>query len=199
MIRSSASTKTFHLIVLPTVTLMASSRGAEKLLSRRSKRLRKESSGELSVEELFPDDMAYDADVETLQPDVYEEPESDTESTTTPKKKFHTIDEELAAKMKHLGHEGSETNTPLASANHRGRKRRSLHEEVIQSRGGRTSDLEVVELLEASNASPPKKKLKRSRPNSSIRTSDGACQRRPKATENVRTGQADMNDAMDTS
>jgi len=123
---------------------MAATREDEKVPRRRSKRLRKESSGELSIEELFPDDMAYDADVEALYPDIYEEPESDTGSAATPHRKLQNIDEELAARMKHLGHERSGTSSPQASATTRGQKRRSLHEEVIQSGSGKVHGVEVV-------------------------------------------------------
>jgi len=178
---------------------MASTTEAAKLPSRRSKRLRKDSSGELSIEELFPDDMGYDADVEALHPDVYEEPESDTESAATPKRKFHTIDDELASRMKHLGHERSRTNSPQTPTNNRGRKRRSLHEEVMQSRRGRTSDLEVVELVERSNASPPKKKMKPTRPSTSSHRSDGPRRRPLDEADKQPTSRAGMNDAMDTS
>lgn len=178
---------------------MASTTEAAKPPCRRSKRLRKDSSDELSIEELFPDDMGYDADVEAFHPDVYEEPESDTESAATPKRKFHTIDDELASRMKHLGHERSGTSSPQTSTNNQGRKRRSLHEEVMQSRRGRTSDLEVVELVERSNASPPKKKVKPSRPSTSSHRSDGSRRRLLDEADKLTTSRAGMNDAMDTS
>lgn len=178
---------------------MASTAEAVKLPSRRSKRLRKGSSGELSIEELLPDDMGYDADVEAVHPDGYEEPESDTESAATPKRKLHPIDDELAARMKHLGHERSGTNSPQTSTNSRGRKRRSLHEEVMQSRRGRASDLEVVELVERSNVSPPKKKIKPNRPSTSSHRSDGGPRRLLNEAGIQMASRAGMNDAMDTS
>ncbi|KAK5937485.1 hypothetical protein PMZ80_010103 [Knufia obscura] len=177
---------------------MASTSEDAKLSYRRSKRLRKDSSSELSIEELLPDDMGYDADVEALHPDIYEEPESDTESIATPKRKFHTIDEELAARMKHLGHERSGTNSPQKATSARGRKRRILHEEVVQSRRGRTSDLEVVELVERSNTSPPKKRMKRSRPSSLNHMSDRSRQRLSEDIDRMTTDRTEVNDAMDT-
>ena len=166
-------------------------------MSRRSKRLRKDSSSELSVEELLPDDMGYDADVEALHPDVYEEPDSDDESTATPKRKFHTIDEELAARMKQLGHERSGTNSPQTSTTTRGRKRRSLHEEVLQTRKGRMSDLEVVEIVERSNPSPPNKRRKRSRPGSSSHSVNGLGRCPLSASLDTMDRAPEMNDAMD--
>lgn len=176
---------------------MASPRADEALPHRRSKRLRKESLNELSIEELLPDDMSYDADVEALHPDVYEEPDSDVESAATPKRKFHSIDDDLAARMKHLGHERSGTSSPQASAAARGRKRRSLHEEVMQSRKGKTSDLEVVELVERSNPSPPKKRRKRSRPGSSSHGRTSLRRRSLHANIERVDGAPETDDAMD--
>ena len=137
---------------------------AENPNQRRGKRLRKDSSSEFSIEELFPDDMGYDADNEALRPDGYEEVDSDIEQSHTPKRKFFSVDEELAARMKHLGSERSGTDSPLTPSTTRGRKRRSLHEEILHSKLGRSSDLEVTEVLERarSNPSPPKKRLRRS-------------------------------------
>jgi len=177
---------------------MTAMREDGELPRRRSKRLRKESSGELSIEELFPDDMAYDADVEAVYPDVYEEPESDTGSVPTPHQKLQNIDEELAARMKHLGHERSGTDSPQASATTRGQKRRSLHEEVMQSGSGKVDGVEVVEIVERLNVSPPKKRIKRNRSSSSTHESDNL-QRLPlKRAEKEKTPQADSGDTMDT-
>lgn len=130
-----------------------------------TKRLRKDSSSEISIEELFADDLGYDADVETLQPDAYEEPASDTETSVTPKRRLLTIDEDLAARMKHLGSDRSGTNSPTIDTNHRGRKRRSLHDETPSARDRETPDLEITELphnMHLSNPSPPRKRRKRS-------------------------------------
>ena len=177
---------------------MAATREDEKVPRRRSKRLRKESSGELSIEELFPDDMAFDADVEALYPDIYEEPESDTGSAATPHRKLQNIDEELAARMKHLGHERSGTSSPQASATTRGQKRRSLHEEVIQSGSGKVHGVEVVEIVERSNVSPPKKRIKRNRSSSSAHESDNL-QRLPlNKAKKEKTPRAESGDTMDT-
>lgn len=128
------------------------------------KRLRHDSSSEISIEELFPDDMGYEADIEALHPDTYEEPDSDVEQSFTPRKKFYSIDEELAARMKTLGSERSGTNSPQTPYFGRGRKRRSMHEEMYHPRLGRSSDLEITEVLERprSNTSPPRKRRKRS-------------------------------------
>lgn len=136
-----------------------------KSSSSGKKRLRHDSSSEFSVEELFPDEMGYDADIEALHPDTYEEPDSDVEQSDTPRrKKFFSIDEELAARMKNLGSERSGTNSPQTPYIGRGRKRRSLHEEVYHTRLGHSSDLEITEVLERprSHTSPPRKRRRRS-------------------------------------
>lgn len=130
----------------------------------RPQRLRKDSSGEISIEELFADDMGYDADVETLQPDAYEEPASDNEIIATPKRKFLTIDEDLALRMKHLGSDRSGTNSPIAEVTPRGRKRRSAHDDTRNANDRYAPDLEVTEIphnTSYSNASPPRKRRKR--------------------------------------
>lgn len=178
---------------------MASSRTDDKSSFRRSKRVGKESSEGISIEELFPDDMAYDADVEAVQPDLYEDAESDTESTATPKRKFHTIDEELAARMKQLGHDCSGTSTPQTPTTARGRKRRGLHEEAVQTRKGPHSDLEVVEIIDKSNPSPPPKRTKRARPRSAgYRSDDLQSHGLQGQSRRNSMSQADSYDAMDT-
>lgn len=152
---------------------------------RRSKRLRQNSSSELSIEELFPDDMGYEADVETVQPDTYEEPESDSEANHTPKRKFFTIDEELAARMKQLGSDRSGTPTPQSSSTHRGRKRRSLHEELVQSRKHYSCDLEVTEIVGSYSSHSPARKRRKQRSSSLFLGERTAVQvnNRPKSAE----------------
>lgn len=132
------------------------------MTERGTKRLRKESSSEISIEELFADDLGYDADVETLQPDGYEEPLSDTDTPVTPRRKLLSIDEDLAARMKHLGSDRSGTNSPTVDINHRGRKRRSLHDESATAKERYIHDFEVTELPHHPNTSPPRKRRKRS-------------------------------------
>lgn len=127
--------------------------------------VRREPSDEIFIEELFADDLGYDADVETVQPDAYEEPASDTESLSTPKRKLLTIDEDLAARMKHLGSDRSGTNSPTVDTNPRGRKRRSLYDEDTSAKEKHAPDLEITELphnVHYSNVSPPRKRRKRS-------------------------------------
>lgn len=149
----------------------------QKSTARRRKRFRFQPSDDISIEELFPDDMGYDADIEALHPDAYEELDSDVETTITPKKRFQSIDEELAARMKHLGSENSGTNTPITPNSMRGRKRRSLHDDLASPGKNERSDLEIVEVSTPANGhakSPPKKRRKRSKPGSSSNRSEGS-------------------------
>lgn len=168
----------------------------DKLAPRRRKRLRKESSSEISVEELHPDDMGYDGDVEALHPDGYEEPESEAEPSVTPKRKFHSIDDELAARMKRLG-SGSGTNSPSTPNSMRGRKRRSLHDDIPPLGSNEHSDLEVMEVpvVDPSAKSPPKKRRRRSKPGSSSHKSDASLNRN--AHDKSLYTSNDTNDAMD--
>lgn len=143
---------------------------------RQRKRLRKDSCSDFSIEELFPDDIGYDADIEALHPDTYEEPDSEAEPLNSPKRKFHSVDDELASRMKHLGSERSGTNSPLTPTSMRGRKRRSLHEDLATLGKEEQSDLEVMEVpavADRSAKSPPQKRRKRSRPSSSRHRPDG--------------------------
>lgn len=170
----------------------------EKLARRRRKRLRNDSSSEISIEELLPDDMGYDGDVEALHPDGYEEPESESESVVTPKRKFHSIDDELAARMKHLGSDRSGTNSPMVTPySMRGRKRRSLHEDLHSMASNEPSELEVLEVpaMDDVAKSPPKKRRRRSGLGSPGRRSDASLNR-GNTSKPLLKGH-DSNDAMD--
>lgn len=172
----------------------------KKTTIRRRGRTRKDSSSEISVEELLPDDMGYDADIEALHPDAYEEPESEVETASTPKRKFHSIDDELAARMKHLGSERSGTNSPMTPLSMRGRKRRSLHDDLAPVGSNEPSDLEVMEVptVDCSAKSPPKKRRRRSKPGSSSHMSDAS--HGPNAQDkslHISNHTNDTNDAMD--
>lgn len=172
----------------------------KKAMVRRRSKLRKDSSSEISIEELLPDDMGYDADIEALHPDAYEEPESEAEVSRTPKRKFHSIDDELAARMKHLGSEKSGTNSPMTPSSIRGRKRRSLHDEFAPVESNEPSELEVMEVPVADRAakSPPKKRRRRSKPGSSSHMSDASLgQNAPGKPLYITNDTNDANDAMD--
>lgn len=172
----------------------------KKAMVRRHGKLRKDSSSEISIEELLPDDMGYDADIEALHPDAYEEPESEAEVSRTPKRKFHSIDDELAARMKHLGSEKSGTNSPMTPSSIRGRKRRSLHDDFAPVESNEPSELEVMEVpvADRSAKSPPKKRRRRSKPGSSSHMSDVSLgQNAPGKPLYITNDTNDANDAMD--
>lgn len=169
----------------------------EKQVRRRRKRLRNESPSEMLIEELGPDDMGYDGDIEALHPDGYEEPESETEAVVTPKRKFHSIDDELAARMKHLGSDRSGTNSPMTPGSMRGIKRRVLHEDFPPMGSNENSEFEVMEVPAADHAakSPPKKRRRKSRSGTSSQRSDASRSRT--AHEKHLLKSTDSNDAMD--
>ena len=92
--------------------------------------------------------------------------------------------------MKHLGSDRSGTPTPQSSSAHRGRKRRSLHEEIVQSRKRRSCDLEVTEIVDrsCSNPSPPRKRRRHGQRSSSLLLGERATlqlNNRPKSAEPV--------------
>lgn len=154
-----------------------------------------ESSGDLSIEELYPDDMAYDADTEAIQPDVYEDAESDTDTPIIRKRKFDSIDE-LSSKMKQLGHDQSESSTPQTPID-RGRRRRLFSSESRQ-KSVQSPAFEIVEIAE-SNSSPPRKKTRHDRASS---LSGRACQLEKdasKAHSDQEKSTNLINDAMDIS
>lgn len=133
---------------------------------KRGKRPRKASS-DLSIVEIFPDDMGYDADVEVLQPDQYEEVASDDDGVLTPIRKHRTVDEELAARMQSLANEDRPKQPPQTPSCGRGRKRHTQEANDTNSsreRRRRQSDLEVSEIHDPGARSPPsKRRRKRSR------------------------------------
>ncbi|KPI40241.1 uncharacterized protein AB675_7788 [Cyphellophora attinorum] len=79
---------------------------------RQPKRSRQLSQSELVVEELAQDDLGYDADVEVLRPDQYEEAESDFEDDTRAVKSITAIDEEITRGMRQLGWRQTQPTVP---------------------------------------------------------------------------------------
>lgn len=127
-----------------------------------SKYLRNRSSDEFLIEELSPDDMGYDADIETIKPDKYEDVESESEGMVTPDKNWESIDEELAARMRQLG---KNQLSPVRSSSNRGRKRMSIEmADGDTLLGGPCSpDIEIHEVVDNTAPSPAKRRRKKSR------------------------------------
>lgn len=135
--------------------------------ARRGKRLRRESTNELLVEEVTSDDMGYDGDVEVLRPDNCEEVESDFEDTQ-PQKRLEWPDpeEELARKLTGLRCDPPSPNSSKPDPADRGTKRESVamdYEDTrTRSRPHVTKpELEVSELFEGQVEQPPQKRRKK--------------------------------------
>lgn len=140
--------------------------------SRHGKRPRRESSGDLQVEELSPDDMGYDGDVEILRPDHYEEVESDFEDEAGQIQKqveWPDADEELARKLRRLRCDPPPSSSPKMDNGERGLKRQSV---AMDEEGSRaqfpTSELEVSELVEGQTQHPPPSKRRKKRSSQQI-------------------------------
>lgn len=106
--------------------------------------------------------MGYDADVEIIKPDMYEEVDSESEDTNVPDKKWRSIDEELAARMKQLGREELPV---LRSHAERGRKRRSVEmDDDLLHVVPMSPEFDIQELVDESELpSPAKRRRKRSK------------------------------------
>jgi hypothetical protein len=132
--------------------------------SERGKRPRRESSGELYVEELSPDDMGYDGDVEILRPDHYEEIDSDFEDDKTGQNQWPDTDEELARKLRLLacGPEFVDSSRPEDSEHGKKRRSKEMENETPPARGAHT-DFEVSEMVDGQTEQRPTKK-RRKRP-----------------------------------
>ncbi|KIV96930.1 hypothetical protein PV10_00743 [Exophiala mesophila] len=138
---------------------------------RRKKRLRRESTNELLVEEVTSDDMGYDGDVEVLRPDNCEEVESDLEDIT-PQKRLEWPDpqEELARRLTRLKCDPPSPNSSKLDSMDRGTKRESTAMDYQDARprpGSRVQphaikpELEVSEMLEGQVEQPPHKRRKK--------------------------------------
>lgn len=130
----------------------------------------------LHVEEISDgDDAGYDADIEVLQPDQYEDAE-DSESTsddenpedhTKPESENSDSDICLVKRMEHLDcnpEDSRDFSKPDRTA--RGQKRRStesetLHRHARNSRRPSHVELEVTELFQESDTRPPAKRRRR--------------------------------------
>lgn len=130
----------------------------------RGKRPRRESSDELYVEELSPDDIGYDADAEVLRPDQYEEIDSDFEDDKTLPNRWPSTDEELARKLGLLACDPEPTESSHPDENEAGRKRRSkeMENETPPTREAH-ADFEVTEMVDGQAEQRPTKK-RRKRP-----------------------------------
>lgn len=128
------------------------------------KRPRRESSDDYSVEEISPDDMGYDGDIEVLRPDQYEEPDSDIEDDHALRRLWPDTDDELASRFSKLRRLSSERQPRTDRQDHvdRGRKRlsREMDDEEEGPPVGHT-EIEVSELVDGQAEQPPLKRRKK--------------------------------------
>lgn len=170
--------------------------------TKRSKRTRRESANSITIEELSTHDQGYEADVEVIRPDNYEENESDIETrdNDTPRRKFRTEDEELAARMQQLGNDESSTDSPHTPVAMSGRKRRSLHKESSTHRSGPYSELEITEMMDDGQGDPPSKRRRKNRPSNLPSRSHPTTPQSTTSSTPTReqTSTTDVQDMMDT-
>lgn len=169
--------------------------------TKRSKRVRRESTSSITIEELASHDQGYEADVEVIRPDYYEENESDIDAgaSETPKRRFRDEDEELAARMQQLGNDESSTDSPHTPVTISGRKRRSLHKESSTHRSGRYSAIEITEMVDDDAQDPPfKRRRKNGLSNLATRSSADTPQSTTASTpDREQTSTTDVQDLMD--
>lgn len=187
------------------VAAAATAYGADKSstsTTKRSKRVRRESTSSITIEELASHDQGYEADVEVIRPDYYEENESDIDAgaSETPKRRFRDEDEELAARMQQLGNDESSTDSPHTPVTMSGRKRRSLHKESSTHRSGRYSAIEITEMVDDdAQEDPPFKRRRKNRlSNLATRSSADTPQSTTASTpDREQTSTTDVQDLMD--
>jgi hypothetical protein len=129
----------------------------------KGKRPRRESSNEIYVEEMSPDEMGYDGDVEILRPDQYEDAESDFEDHNPRKRLWPDTDDELAGRLRRLSCDPSllDLQQPEDSARV-GAKRQSKEMDVDdRASGPRRTEIEVSELVDGQAEQRPVKRRKR--------------------------------------
>ncbi|OCT47781.1 hypothetical protein CLCR_03701 [Cladophialophora carrionii] len=127
------------------------------------KRPRRESSDGFSVEEISPDDMGYDGDIEVLHPDQYEEPESEFEDEAL-KKLWPDTDDELASRLRRLSCERQPKSAHRGDyADDRGRKRLSteMDDDEDESAALDATEIEISELVDGQAAQPPMKRRRK--------------------------------------
>jgi len=127
----------------------------------RGKRHRRESFSELCIEELSPDDMGYDGDVEVLRPDHYEEVDSDFEDDRNVRHQWHDTDEELARKLRHLVCDPEYADTSRPDDTEQSKKRRSKEMENEMPVQDAHTDFEVSEMVDGQAEQRPAKKRRK--------------------------------------
>ncbi|KAK5057491.1 hypothetical protein LTR84_011491 [Exophiala bonariae] len=128
----------------------------------RGKRPRRESSDELYIEELSPDDIGYDGDAEVLRPDEYEDVDSDFEDEKHATKVWPSTEEELARQLELLACGPEITGSSRLDEGDVNKKRRSkeMEHESLSANGGH-ADFEVSEMVDGQAEQRPIKKRRK--------------------------------------
>ncbi|KIW11399.1 hypothetical protein PV08_10699 [Exophiala spinifera] len=128
----------------------------------KGKRRRQDSfDHEIQIEELSPDDMAYDGDTEVLRPDQYEDIDSDFEDDRALRRLWPDTDDELAGRLRRLSCDARKDNPKDPSDEARGQKRQSAEMDLENepSPHKRTE----IEVLEVVDGQPEQRPIKRRR------------------------------------
>ncbi|KAK5025614.1 hypothetical protein LTS07_007818 [Exophiala sideris] len=134
---------------------------------RRKRRRQASSDNELHIEEMFPDEMGYDGDVEgieVLQPDQYEDADSGIEDKKTSRQLWPDSDDELAGRLRRLSCDVQGSASRRREDSDRGQKRRSQEvdqDEEEEERSAKRAEIEVSELVDGQPEQRPIKRRKK--------------------------------------
>lgn len=137
----------------------------------------RQTSSELHIYEIPDDEIGYDADVETVRPDAYEEPDSEkSEGATSSSENEERWQDELVEQMKSLHCNSNASTVSNEDCSSRGRKRRSkdaFGSSAVQPFTGlsetRLEINEIAEIADEQEARPrPKRMRRRSRRSKTI-------------------------------
>lgn len=125
-----------------------------------------QTSSELHIYEIPDDEIGYDADVETVKPDAYEEPDSEkSEDTTSSSENEEGWRNELVKQMKSLNCNSNARTISHEDDSRRGHKRRSKDafgpSAVQASTGASGIQLEITEIEDDREARPRPKRVRR--------------------------------------
>jgi len=136
--------------LVPTSTLKHVSLHQPTTSRKRTYRQSSTSSNSFSIEELSPEDMGYDGDIEVLRPSTYEEPASDS---STSDGELPDSEDELANKLRRLLTHASSSSSTKPNWK---RRPRSLHVDYGKKSSGKrmSSDIEISELNDNQQPQP---------------------------------------------
>ncbi|KAJ9499544.1 hypothetical protein H2202_005127 [Exophiala xenobiotica] len=127
------------------------------------------SDNELQIEEISPDDMAYDGDTEVLRPDQYEEAESDFGDDRALRRLWPDTDDELAGRLRRLSCDARTRSPRRQYDGTHGQKRRSKDIDFEQETPPRKrTEIEVSELVDGRTEQRPIKRRKKQTPKPSM-------------------------------